>query len=80
MEILFSNHFERSFKRLDQVVRLRILDAVKELREFPKAGKELHGRLSAYRSLRVGDYRVIYSIESNAVRLHDVGHRQSVYD
>ncbi|MFH1106277.1 MAG: type II toxin-antitoxin system RelE/ParE family toxin [Candidatus Micrarchaeota archaeon] len=79
MEVQFSEHFQRSFKKLDKSSREGVLEAVKILSDLPKAGKKLRGRLSAYYSLRVGKYRVIYSVETNAVRLHDIGHRQNVY-
>jgi addiction module RelE/StbE family toxin len=79
MEVQFSEHFQRSFKKLDNSSRESVLEAVKQLSGLPKAGKKLHGKLSAYYSLRIGKYRIIYSVETNAVRLHDVGHRQNVY-
>ena len=79
MEVQFSEHFRRSFKKLDKTSREAVLEAVEQLSDLPKAGKKLHGRLSAYYSLRIGKYRVIYSIEPSTVRLHDVGHRQNVY-
>lgn len=80
MEVLFTDHFQRSFRRLPAEARKRILEEVKQLASFPKAGKKLHGRLSDFYSLRVGDYRVVYSLAAGAVLLYDIGHRQSVYD
>jgi len=42
-------------------------------------GKPLQGFLKNYRRLRVGDYRVIYRIEGNFVRVALVGHRSVAY-
>ncbi|MBU1197621.1 type II toxin-antitoxin system RelE/ParE family toxin [Candidatus Micrarchaeota archaeon] len=79
MEVLYSNHFQKSFRKLPRNIRVRLLREVTLLGQFPRAGKRLHGRLSNFFSLRVGDYRIIYSLSKNAVRLHDAGHRQNIY-
>ena len=42
-------------------------------------GKPLRRSLKAYRKLRVGDYRVIYRIESKKVKIFYIGHRSIVY-
>lgn len=42
-------------------------------------GKPLRRSLSGYRKLRVGDYRVIFRIEANLVRILIIGHRSIVY-
>ena len=42
-------------------------------------GKPLRKSLSGFRSLRVGDYRVIYRIEGTAVRIYIIAHRSVVY-
>jgi len=43
------------------------------------AGKALKGRYEGLYSLRVGDYRVIYKIESFGVLILAIGHRKDVY-
>ena len=43
-------------------------------------GKPLRRSLRGYRSLRVGDYRVIYRIEENVVRIILIRHRADVYE
>jgi len=44
-------------------------------------GKPLRGELSGKWSLRVGNYRVIYTIneKEKAVILYSVGHRKKIY-
>jgi mRNA interferase RelE/StbE len=48
----------------------------------PELGKPLVGRLSGLWSLRVGNYRAIYSIKNNEllVLVLRLGHRKNVYD
>ncbi len=42
-------------------------------------GKPLHHSLKNYRKLRVGDYRIIFRIESNIVKIFAIQHRSVVY-
>lgn len=42
-EIKYTNKFERRFRELDSVVRRRIFDKIKLLRENPFLGKALLG-------------------------------------
>ena len=43
-------------------------------------GKPLRRSLKGYRKLRVGDYRVIFLLEKNTVKILVVQHRSIVYD
>jgi mRNA interferase RelE/StbE len=43
-------------------------------------GKPLRRSLKGYRKLRVGDYRVIFRIEKNIVKIFIIQHRSRVYD
>ena len=42
-------------------------------------GKPLRRSLGGYRKLRVGDYRVIFRIEKNTVKILIIQHRSVVY-
>lgn len=39
----------------------------------------LSGDMSGLFKLRVGDWRIIYSLESNKIVIHSVGHRRDIY-
>jgi len=43
-------------------------------------GKPLQFSLKGFRSLRVGDYRVIFKIEEQKVRIFLIAHRSIVYE
>lgn len=43
-------------------------------------GKPLRRSLKGYRKLRVGDYRVIFLLEKNIVKILVIQHRSVVYD
>ena len=73
---------ERSVEELDkleQSISRRIIKKVGELIENPYSRdiKRLKG-VDAFR-LRVGDYRVIFEIEDDTIRILKVGHRKNIY-
>ena len=72
----------RALRKLDPSVRPRIQGAIALLAEdpWPPASRLLRGR-PGYR-LRVGDYRIIYTITDDVllVVVVSLGHRRDVYD
>jgi len=67
-------------KKLDKTIAERIIDKVDKIRETPfKFVKKLK-EFNLFR-LRVGDYRVIMSIEKNKMIIFvlEVGHRRVIY-
>lgn len=81
MRIQATRRFERDFRRLPRQAKRRIDEAIRLLAENPYLGKVLRGELVGYRSLRVGDYRVIYRINEarEVVLLLSVRHRRAAY-
>ncbi len=56
-------------------------DIEKKLLTFPhKYGKPLRKSLKGYLKLRVGDYRVIFRIEQNIIKIFAIKHRSVVYN
>lgn len=62
-------------------VRARIRRALRERVALRPAhyGRALRGTLKNLWSLRVGDYRIIYTIEAHDVLVLRIGHRREVY-
>jgi mRNA interferase RelE/StbE len=77
-----SKTFEKALLNLPQKIVERILIAVQALAENPRPSgcKKLKGSKTDYR-IRIGDYRVIYSIEDEklVVLVLNVGHRKDIY-
>jgi mRNA interferase RelE/StbE len=70
----------KALEKIDAADRARIKTVLKELAGSPeKAGNQL--KLSDFYSLRIGDYRAIYEIDTdqNQVIVLFVGHRRNVY-
>lgn len=61
--------------------RLRIIDAIDQLKTNPTAGGVLKGEFSGLRRIRVGNYRVVYEVQDQKliVLVVRIGHRREVY-
>lgn len=69
-------------RKIDRQYIARILEAIESLAEdpFPVQTRKMKGSESSYR-LRVGDYRVIYQVdtENKVVIIYHVRHRKDAY-
>lgn len=84
-QIKFTEKAENSFSKLDKAVQKRVVKKLKEIskHENPKdTGKALTGNLTGLWRYRVGDYRIICSIEQTeiVILVVDVNHRRQVYN
>lgn len=79
--LVITNRFRKSFKNIEKGIQERIFNILSELMEKPYIGTKLGGELSGLWKIRVGDYRIIYSVNEREkhVILIDVGHRKKVY-
>jgi mRNA interferase RelE/StbE len=81
-KIQWKRSAKKELKKLDKQVIRRIIQAVENLAKDPwqSTSKKLVGSDSIYR-IRVGDYRIIYSLESSVLTIEiiKVGHRKEVY-
>jgi addiction module RelE/StbE family toxin len=78
-ELRFSPQFRKDLQRLDSALHRRILDALGKLRDTPYQGRKLAGVGVGKWRIRIGDYRVRYDIERNAVLLYRVRKREDIY-
>ena len=79
-KIIWDEKAYDSLNKLEPIISRRILKKIEELSEgpFSKDIKRLKG-CDDFR-LRVGDYRVIFSIEQDKIQILKVGHRKNIYD
>lgn len=68
-------------KTLHLAIKSIIKERVESLQDNPHVGKELIEELLGYRSLAIGNYRIIYRLnkESSNIEIHFIGHRRDVY-
>lgn len=88
MEVTFSllyaeNVLKEDIPALSGDVKLRVKKAIEEkLMTAPETyGKPLRRSLRGYRSLRVGDFRVVFRIDivDRIVKVFFIGHRAHIY-
>lgn len=81
-KIIWKTSAKKDLKKLDKAIIPKILHRIDELttNPYPSGSKKLIGSPSSYR-LRIGEYRVIYTIKSAhlIIEIIKVGHRQRVY-
>jgi mRNA interferase RelE/StbE len=84
-QIDFDPAAQRELDKLDELIRRRILnflyERVGKLDDPRRIGQRLQGTLSEFWKYRVGDYRLICSLENDRLRVLvlRIGHRREVY-
>ena len=73
--------FLERLRKTHRPISDRLVAAIDHLRSDPFKGKKLLGELFDLRSLRVGEYRVLYAIlqEKILIRVVKIGHRREIY-
>jgi mRNA-degrading endonuclease RelE of RelBE toxin-antitoxin system len=75
----FSSSAQKFIVSLYPLLQTRIENALLEIAANPRAGKPLKGDLKGNHAQRVGDWRIVYSIEKTAIYVKDIRHRREVY-
>ena len=81
--VAFERTAERSLARLPIEIQRRIVKRMTALVDDPRpqGAKALQGNEAGYLRIRVGDYRVVYTVDDNVllVLVVRIGHRREVY-
>lgn len=81
-KIVYKTSAERSFSKLPKDVQKRLFLAIQRLAIDPRPPgvKKLQSAFDLYR-IRVGDYRVVYTIQDGELKILvvTIGHRRDVY-
>jgi mRNA interferase RelE/StbE len=77
----WSQHALDDLKRLDKPIAKRILNKISWFsKHFENIIPEtLSGELVGAYKLRVGDWRVVYTIDFNVIVIQAIGHRKEIY-
>ena len=67
--------------KTDKKLYSRFITVIKTLGTNPYQGKRLKGKLAGDYSLRLSDYRIIYTIHEARLIIYviDLGHRRDIY-
>jgi len=73
--------FEKDFRKLDREIRKRADSIIRRLEAEPFIGEPLRGELEGKRSLRIGNYRIIYIIneKNRIITLLTIRPRKTAY-
>ena len=78
--ILYKSSVSRDLKKIDRRSAERILREIRTtLVDNPRAGEALLGEFKGLFKLRIGDYRVIYTLVEGDVLVLRIGQRSRVY-
>ncbi|MDP2821957.1 MAG: type II toxin-antitoxin system RelE/ParE family toxin [Sulfuritalea sp.] len=71
----------KTLEKIGREDRLRIINAIDQIKTNPAAGSVLKGEFSGLRRIRVGNYRVVYEAQDQrmVVLVIRIGHRREVY-
>jgi mRNA interferase RelE/StbE len=79
-ELRLTRRRRNDLKELPKTVRAAVLETLTSIGAEPeRAGRELVGRLKGLWSARVGNYRVLYTIEDEVVIVRAIRHRAVAY-
>lgn len=83
-ELRYTNKAFKEVKKLDPDIQRQVIEAVEVLARNPRPqnSERLKHDLSDYRKLRTGNYRVIYQVKDEELKIIVVraGHRKDIYD
>ena len=83
-KIVFVRSAEKELEKLPLAILRKISPEIEKLEYNPRPHgvKKLKGKRELLWRIRVGDYRIIYSIEDviKIVEIRRVGHRKDVYE
>jgi mRNA interferase RelE/StbE len=80
-KVVFGKDAARTLEKLTPQMQRRIIAAVEKIKANPLKGKRLRGGLEGLFSLRIGEMRVVYEIDSTkqVVVVHGIGPRGDIY-
>ncbi|HMN47610.1 MAG TPA: type II toxin-antitoxin system RelE/ParE family toxin [Ignavibacteriaceae bacterium] len=80
-KIEYNKEAVRNLGKISDSEKNKIFKGIETLKENPDLGKQLVGPLKGLRSLRIGNYRVIYKkdLELITIIILAIGHRKNIY-
>lgn len=79
-EILWTHRFEEKLKKIkDKKLKRHIKKEIEKIIENPTVGKPLRFSRKGERTIRVGSFRLIYTVKKETLVLLDFDHRKRVY-
>jgi len=80
--VIVSDSAAAEFDALPAVIRIRVQGVFARLADWPavSGAKPLRGELAGNWRIRTGDWRVVFTVAGDTVKVWKIGHRGGVYD
>lgn len=80
-QVILTLKAKKNFLKLPKTIQNKCLNVLETLKTNPLLGKKLKGVLSPLRSVRMVNYRLVYTINNNKLIIFVVGirHRKEIY-
>ncbi len=80
-KVVLPRRVSDDLNRIQKKYRDEVYVVLRRLEKSPLLGKKLWGQYQKYRSLRVGEYRIIYQVRASelVVLIIKIGTRQGIY-
>lgn len=79
MRLFLTRRFQKNFEKLTKKTQQEAKEALKKIYIQPYSGKKLTGPLTGDYSFRIGQYRILYTVEKDNIWIETVRHRKEVY-
>ena len=86
MDIQYTDHAFKQLAKInqgDKKTALKIIDKIEKYAENPEGKfdiKHLKGNFGDRLRIRVGNYRIIFKVENNIMKISTISHRQETYN
>ncbi len=72
---------KKNLKKFPMHIHKKVIASLDKIQENPLIGAKLSGELTSYFKYRIGDYRIVYRLDSknNVIEVAKIEHRQGVY-
>ena len=82
MEVFVSTQAHAKFEELPKVIKVRIAEIYERLAKWPAVSgvKPLRHRLQGCYRIRTGDYRIVFMVRGDTVRVINIDNRRDVYE
>jgi mRNA interferase RelE/StbE len=82
VEIFVSAEAHEKFEKLPRAIKVRVAEVYERLRKWPavSGAKPLRHDLKNHFRIRTGDWRVVFTVRGDTVRVVDIDHRKDVYE
>jgi mRNA-degrading endonuclease RelE of RelBE toxin-antitoxin system len=82
VEVLVSAAAQEKFEGLPKVLKVRVAGVYERLQKWPavSGAKPLRYGLKNHFRIRTGDWRVVFTVEGNLIRVVNIDNRKDVYE